>query len=90
MDPAFPFRCERSLAPLIPPLLGPNTPVVFAVNGIPWWYFHRFGNHQWRRIERLDPDGALERAVGLERVIGCVISRTWWERATISSSATAS
>src|SRR5215471_5763004 len=44
-----------SLAPLIPPLLGPDTPVVFAVNGIPWWYFHRFGNHQWRRIERLDP-----------------------------------
>jgi len=61
------------LAPLIPPLLGPDTPVVFALNGIPWWYFHRFGNHPWRRIERLDPGGALERSVGLERAVGCVV-----------------
>lgn len=62
-----------SLAPLIPPLLGRDTPVVFATNGVPWWYFHRFGNHAWRRIERLDPDGVLERHVGLERAVGCVV-----------------
>jgi 2-dehydropantoate 2-reductase len=62
-----------TVAPLVPPLLGPETPVVFAQNGIPWWYFHRFDNRPWRRLARLAPDGALERAVGLDRVIGCVI-----------------
>jgi 2-dehydropantoate 2-reductase len=62
-----------ALAPILPPLLGPDTPVVFAQNGVPWWYFHRFGNRPWRRIERLDPSGELERAVGLERVIGCIV-----------------
>jgi 2-dehydropantoate 2-reductase len=61
-----------ALAPLIPPLLGPDTPLVFAQNGVPWWYFHRFGNRPWRRLARLDADGALER-LGLERVIGCVV-----------------
>lgn len=57
----------------IPPLLGPETPVVFAINGVPWWYFHRFGNHRWTRIERLDPGGAIEACVPRERVIGAVI-----------------
>ena len=28
-----------ALAACIAPLLGPETPVVFALNGIPWWYF---------------------------------------------------
>lgn len=61
------------LAAEIPPLLGPDTPVVFAINGIPWWYFHRFGNRPWARIERLDPGGAIEMKVPRERVIGAVI-----------------
>src|SRR4051794_30342637 len=27
----------------IGPLLGHETPVVFVMNGIPWWYFHGHG-----------------------------------------------
>jgi|SRR6266404_2860474 len=46
------------------PLLGPDTAVVFVQNGIPWWYDER--------LERLDPDRALARAVARERVIGAV------------------
>ena len=46
------------------PLLGPGTAVVFVQNGIPWWYDER--------LVRLDPDRALARAVGRERVIGAV------------------
>lgn len=61
------------LAQHIPPLLKADTPVVFALNGVPWWWFHRFGNRPWTPIERLDPGQVVERAVGLERVIGCVI-----------------
>jgi 2-dehydropantoate 2-reductase len=46
------------------PLLGRNTAVVFVQNGIPWWYDER--------LERLDPHGALARAIGRERVVGAV------------------
>ena len=55
----------------IAPLLGPDTPVAFVVNGIPWWYFHRHGGaHEGRRIARLDPGGVLWDGVGVERAVG--------------------
>ncbi len=58
----------------IGPLLGPGTPVVFALNGIPWWYFDRHGG-PWdgHPLPRLDPGGAVRRAVGVGRTIGGVI-----------------
>ena len=35
------------------PLLGPDTAVVIAVNGVPWWYFYKLpGPWENRRIER--------------------------------------
>ncbi len=56
-------------------LLGPDTAVVYAINGIPWWYFHKAGG-PWneRRLERLDPGGVLWDAVGVDRTIGCVVN----------------
>jgi 2-dehydropantoate 2-reductase len=60
-----------SVATAIPPLLRPDTPVAFVMNGIPWWYFHRHGGPwEGRRIARLDPGGMLWEQVGSERVIG--------------------
>jgi 2-dehydropantoate 2-reductase len=59
------------------PLLGPDTPVVFAVNGIPWWYFHGMpadGDRTLPRLERLDPEGSLRHRLGVARAVGCVIS----------------
>lgn len=62
------------IARAIHPLLGRETPVAFVVNGIPWWYFHRHGGaHDGRRIERLDPGGALWDGMGVERTIGGVV-----------------
>jgi 2-dehydropantoate 2-reductase len=55
------------------PLLHDTTPVVYAVNGVPWWYFHRLVPDAATRLPRLDPEGALWRHVGPERVLGCVI-----------------
>lgn len=54
-------------------LLGPDTPVVFAVNGIPWWYLHGQAQGSARGLSRLDPEQSLRREIGLERVLGCVI-----------------
>ena len=59
----------------LPPLLGPDTPVVFALNGIPWWYFQGLPETNRTRpdLGRLDPGGVLARVVAPERVVGCVI-----------------
>jgi 2-dehydropantoate 2-reductase len=58
----------------ITPLLGPETAVVTAQNGVPWWYFHGIeGPHAGRRLETVDPGGRIWDAIGPERVIGCVV-----------------
>lgn len=63
------------LARRIGPLLAPATPVVFAMNGIPWWYFHKSGGpFDGTELPLLDPGGRLWRAVGPERAIGCVVN----------------
>lgn len=63
-----------SCSQLIAPLLGPGTAVVAAQNGIPWWYFHGLkGPFEGRRVESVDPDGAVSRALPVERAIGCVV-----------------
>jgi 2-dehydropantoate 2-reductase len=62
-----------SCGSLLEPLLHKDTAVVPAQNGIPWWYFHRLeGPYEGRRIEAVDPGGAVSRAIPPERAIGCV------------------
>jgi 2-dehydropantoate 2-reductase len=62
-----------ALAPTLGPLLGPSTAVVPAQNGIPWWYFQRCGGpFAGRRLESVDPGGAISAHIAPERVIGCV------------------
>lgn len=59
----------------IAPLLGPTTPVVFVLNGIPWWYFYAHGGAlDGKRLTKLDPGGAIWEAVGPQRVIGGVVN----------------
>ncbi len=60
-----------SIAPRIVPLLGPATPVVFAMNGIPWWYFHDLD--ATRRVPQVDPSGAVWNAISPARAVGCVV-----------------
>ncbi len=62
----------------IAPLLTADQPVVFAVNGIPWWYG---ANVDLPGVERaadparlaLDPTGEIGRLIGIERTVGAVI-----------------
>jgi 2-dehydropantoate 2-reductase len=58
----------------IAPLLGPDTSVVTAMNGVPWWFFDRlaFGGGKLR-LESLDPEGRLSAAMPTARLVGCVI-----------------
>ena len=64
-----------SLATGLKPLLGADTPVVFAQNGIPWWYSIGLpANHPATPdLGFLDPGGALRAGVPKERIIGGVI-----------------
>jgi 2-dehydropantoate 2-reductase len=56
-------------------LVGPETGVVFAMNGIPWWYLYRAdGTGPTPDLSRLDPEGTLAREIGHERVIGCMVN----------------
>jgi 2-dehydropantoate 2-reductase len=58
----------------IAPLLGADTSIVTAMNGVPWWFFDRLAFHGGReRLESLDPGGKLARAMPTERIVGCVI-----------------
>ena len=63
-----------SMAPRLAPLIGPDTTVVTAQNGIPWWYFYRHGD-QWEgtQLESVDPGGVIGRSIDPARVIGCIV-----------------
>ena len=60
------------VATSIAPLLGPDTSVVTAMNGVPWWFFHGMRKRD-AHLESLDPGGKLARAIPTERIVGCVI-----------------
>lgn len=56
------------------PLLGPDTAVVTAMNGVPWWYFYRLsGPWEDRILHSVDPDGRQWHGIGPARAIGCVV-----------------
>src|ERR1700733_3601713 len=56
------------------PLLGPNTAVLTAMNGIPWWYFYKErGALDGRHLESVDPGATQWKLIGPERAIGCVV-----------------
>ncbi|MFY9670264.1 MAG: 2-dehydropantoate 2-reductase, partial [Trebonia sp.] len=60
--------------PLLKPLLGPGTGVVAAQNGIPWWYFYGLpGPYEGRRVEAVDPGGAVSAVIPPAHAIGCVV-----------------
>ena len=60
--------------PRFAPLLGRDTAVVTAVNGIPYWYFHRQeGPWENRSIASVDPNNCQWTLLGPDRAIGCVV-----------------
>ncbi|HEV3036834.1 MAG TPA: 2-dehydropantoate 2-reductase [Candidatus Angelobacter sp.] len=73
------FLCVKAhglpqLAPLLAPILGPETSVVSTQNGIPWWYFQaQGGEYSDLRLERIDPGGVVSAAIEARRVIGSLI-----------------
>jgi 2-dehydropantoate 2-reductase len=58
----------------IAPLLGPNTMVMTAMNGVPWWFFQGFGGKlQGTTLNTIDPEGRIAKAIPAHHVVGCVV-----------------
>jgi len=63
-----------AIAAAIAPLLGPDTVVVTAYNGIPWWYFYGLSDDLGcPELLSVDPEKKLWHAIGPERAVGCVV-----------------
>ena len=71
-SPALPGVAEAVGA-----LLGPETMVLPAMNGVPWWFFHGLGgSHEGAAVRAVDPDGRVAAAIPVRHVIGCVVHAT--------------
>jgi 2-dehydropantoate 2-reductase len=58
----------------IGPLLGPQTVVLTAMNGVPWWFLHGFGGSlAGTTLQSVDPSGVIAQYIPADRVIGCVV-----------------
>jgi 2-dehydropantoate 2-reductase len=63
-----------SVAAQVGPLIGPNTVVLTAMNGVPWWFLQGFGGPvAGRSLQCVDPEGAIARALPAQHIIGGVV-----------------
>ncbi|MFO1363657.1 MAG: 2-dehydropantoate 2-reductase [Burkholderiales bacterium] len=63
-----------AVAARIGPLLGPDTMVLVAMNGVPWWFFDGLpGPYAGTRLATVDPQGAIGAAIPTRHVVGCVV-----------------
>ncbi len=58
----------------IGPLLGSDTVVLTAMNGLPWWFFEGFGGtFAGTRLAAVDATGEIGKSIPASQVIGCVV-----------------
>ena len=58
----------------IAPLIGPDTLVLTAMNGVPWWFFQGFGGpYAGTQLKAVDATGEIAAAIPAAAIIGCVV-----------------
>ncbi len=57
----------------IGPLLGAQTVVLPAMNGVPWWFAQSTPGFDGEPLRSVDPDGRIGVEIALDRVVGCVV-----------------
>jgi len=62
-------QAVRSIAPLI----GPDTLVMPAMNGVPWWFCQAVEGFPGGALSSVDPEGSIAAAIPFEQVLGCVV-----------------
>ncbi|MRD46741.1 2-dehydropantoate 2-reductase [Caenimonas koreensis DSM 17982] len=62
------------VAKSIAPLIGADTIVLTAMNGVPWWFFEGFGGKfEGHALQAVDPGGSIAKQVPGKHIIGCVV-----------------
>lgn len=61
------------VAESISPLLTPDTLVMPAMNGVPWWFCLESVQRKGLNLQSVDPGGRVAAAIGIEHVLGCVV-----------------
>jgi 2-dehydropantoate 2-reductase len=73
------FLCVKTsvlpqMAASLRPLVGPQTVIVSATNGLPWWYFQASsGPMAGQGLQAVDPAGELARHLPAAQCLGCVV-----------------
>jgi 2-dehydropantoate 2-reductase len=62
-----------ALAPVVAQLLGPDTLVMPAMNGVPWWFVQGVDGIGQEPLQSVDPGGVTGQCIATERVVGCVV-----------------
>lgn len=62
------------VAPAVRVLMGPQTTVLVAMNGVPWWFFDGLpGETAGLQLNTVDPGGVTAAHIPTAQVIGCVV-----------------
>jgi 2-dehydropantoate 2-reductase len=62
------------IAPVVGPLLAPGAAVIWAQNGLPWWYFQSVPDPPGGAgLESVDPGGLIAASIRPEHNVGCVV-----------------
>src|SRR3989475_2575775 len=76
-DAVFICLKTHSIAAMLPrlsALVGQDTMVIPAINGLPWWYFFgEGGRFDGQPVACLDPAGTLFEALDPKHILGCVV-----------------
>lgn len=68
-----------AIAPALGSAVRPDSSLVFAQNGVPWWFFlggavgQQSSASDERRLESVDPGGVIAASIPIGQVIGCVV-----------------
>lgn len=64
----------RDVAAQITPLLGKETMLLCAMNGVPWWFFNGFGGElAGTQLRSVDADGQIAQHLDAQHIIGSVV-----------------
>jgi len=64
----------RDAALAVAPLVGSNTTVLTAMNGVPWWFFDRADRLlAGAQLATIDATGEIAKSIPSRNVIGCVV-----------------